>query len=206
MKRILSEKDSTYITIHSKGQIVIDGINYYFKPCPDYLELVMSEVANLLELECPQYEIYNVKGKRFYLSKDLGHGGIFHTAEELGITNLYLPTIDKILSLKYQSHYPEIHSDLTKIFILDILFLNYDRNPTNFGIQSINGIDRLCILDNETSFQLPIVQVNMTGNQSSYNTTNLQAFLEKCDSLDWYYTKAIIELLNPLMNIFLEYL
>jgi len=141
-------------------------------------ELIGEKLAHLFELKCPQYYLVEINSEKYVLSADLNQYGEFLTGANLKILeNEYqsVPLKD-IYSLKdhpsvpnilhgnslydiqayFIANYPdqviEIMHSILKIYFFDILFLNFDRNLSNWGILKNNNKVEVIIFDNEAMF------------------------------------------------------
>ncbi len=149
-----------------------DSINYEL-----YSELIASELAKQIGLEAANYDLATLNGINGLLTQSfLRQGDILVSGREvladgakiakvnnLG-TTIGLNSLDSIvtsLSLRYNfTNINEIITDLLKMWCLDLLILESDRNETNWSIISnphgirlapIYDSSNMCFLNNDIS-------------------------------------------------------
>lgn len=145
-------------------------------------ELIGKKLADIMGLVCPRYFLVDVDNKKYILSEDLNQYGKFMPAfdfcekyedefESYPLNKLYqdetwydedakkilhgnsLYDIWSFLENNYPSEISkELMSQVLKIYIFDILFLNYDRDARNWGILTQKDQVNIAILDNELIF------------------------------------------------------
>lgn len=120
--KLVSLSSGSYLI---KGVLCLEG----------FKELLGYELAKLFNLFCPKYELIKLENNYYSLSEDINKYGKFVTANSIVTyedvtTSLY--EIWNSLESKY-SNTPELMGDLIKIYIFDMLFLNYDRSVDNWG-------------------------------------------------------------------------
>lgn len=145
-------------------------------------ELIGKKLADIMGIICPRYFLVDVDKEKYILSEDLNQYGKFIPAIELGekyeddfesysLKKLYqdeswydeeaqkilhgnsLYDIWSYLEKNYSSNISRfLMNEAIKIYIFDILFMNYDRDTRNWGTL-INGKQiNIAILDNEFIF------------------------------------------------------
>lgn len=145
-------------------------------------EIIGQKIADIMGLVCPRYYIVEVDNESYLLSEDLNQYGKFMPALEFSekykdafesypINKLYQDeswydedakkilhgnSLYDIWSFFENNYSPDISkrlmNDILKIYIFDILFLNYDRDPRNWGILTEKNQAHIVILDNEMIF------------------------------------------------------
>lgn len=145
-------------------------------------ELIGKKLADIMGIVCPRYFLVDVDKEKYILSEDLNQYGKFTPAIELGekydddfesypLRKLYQneswydEEAEKLLhgnSLYdiwsyFEKNYPSdisksLMDEILKIYIFDILFLNYDRDSRNWGILTQKDQANVVILDNELIF------------------------------------------------------
>lgn len=115
-------------------------------------ELIGKKIADIYEILCPKYFIRVIDGSDAEaFSYDLNELGCFTDSVIFDIdgTNLY----DIYNRLDIRNFDTErIMPDVFKMYIMDMLFSNSDRSPSNWGILKSGENQRLAIFDNELLF------------------------------------------------------
>lgn len=133
-------------------------------------EQISKKLADILGLVCPSYYLVNVDNESFVLSEDLNQYGEFISALEIceKYKDSNVDVVDNITDNSLYSvwafienSYPDATSkalmnEVLKMYIFDILFLNYDRDLKNWGILvQKDGTTNIVIFDNEFIFEQP---------------------------------------------------
>ncbi len=151
-----------------KSIMYYNGRKYYYKPNRHNIELVIEIIAKRLNIKTANYTSHNIMGVPYYFSEDLNLKGEFITAEKLGLEGECLPEAFDLFNKKYPEYFNSLSHDLTKVYIMDIILMNPDRNNENWGIITTNNIPRICILDNELSFSLPAISLSSKRKEPYY--------------------------------------
>ena len=145
-------------------------------------ELIGKKLADIMGLICPRYFLVEVENERYLLSEDLNQYGSFITGLELSENNedgfisysmnsfyrdetWYDKDAEHILHgnslydiwVYFEKNYPykiqkQLIAEILKVYMFDILFLNYDRDSRNWGILKQKDQVNVVILDNEMIF------------------------------------------------------
>lgn len=145
-------------------------------------ELIGKKLADIMGIVCPRYFLVDVDNKKYILSEDLNQYGKFIPAIELGekyedefesypLNKLYqdeswydedakkilhgnsLYDIWSYFENNYSSDISKsLMDEILKVYMFDILFLNYDRDTRNWGILTQKDQVNVIILDNELIF------------------------------------------------------
>lgn len=145
-------------------------------------ELIGKKLADIMGLTCPRYFIVEIDNEKYLLSEDLNQYGRFTPALDFGekydddyesypLGKLYqdetwydedakkilhgnsLYDVWSFLEHNYPSNISkELMNEILKVYIFDILFLNYDRDARNWGILTGKDHVNIIILDNELIF------------------------------------------------------
>lgn len=178
----ISKNNLFRIVTEYRGTIIENGKKYYFKRNVDNVELVMERISNLIGLKCAHYESIEVSGRRCYLSEALDNDGNFYTAEMLNIEGESLFEIHRRLFTLFKDKANALFYDVVKMYILDILFINYDRNNDNWGVIA-NKDPQIGILDNDLSFMLPRTIISSRQNESYFKRSKLEQGRFNVDSI-----------------------
>ncbi len=172
----------------NKGIILQNGKRLFFKlNDKDAVELIYKKIADNMGINCAQYSIYEFGGKEYYLSPDIGSEGEFATAEALHIRGDRLCTIYDYFEKYYPMDKDRLYNEIVKIYILDMLLLNFDRTELNWGILKKNGNVDLYIFDNECAFSIGSCYISCRKKKlyENININNdiweLEAFIETAD-------------------------
>lgn len=148
----LRDEEKKFVYKKCVGIIKKDDEDYYFKESYEGgVELVASELANLVNINCINYEIVKIKNRYYYFSKALPKEK-FCTFEKLHIPVKNLYSIWNELEVSFPQYKDKLMHQLIKIYLFDILLLNPDRNEGNIGLYYDKDDINLIILDNERSF------------------------------------------------------
>lgn len=156
----LTTKKELEVLKNYKGSFSLNGKNYFYKPNSDNVELVIEKITDMLGILSPHYMVQNVLGIPYYFSEDLGNGGEFISADALCLDNECLPEAFDYFDRDYPECAFELKRDLIKIYLMDIILMNHDRNSTNWGLVIKDGKVRVGILDNDLSFTISSVTLS----------------------------------------------
>ena len=134
-----------------KGTTIIKGKKYYYKRNDAYVEILMEKIADLFKLHHAHYIPVTEGNRNYYISEDLNNIGPFITAYDAGIMTSNYNQIKKYFA-KYPNDFGSLTTDLTKMFFMDLLTENIDRNNDNWGFIKKDGKIDLYILDNDLAF------------------------------------------------------
>lgn len=171
----LTESEKSYIRKIYKGetcQIFIRNKSYFIKSGKDNLflkEKLGEHLAELIGLKHAIYDEFILDGKRIIITEDLNSRGEFLIAYEY-FFNSCLMSIKDLRNLKDHISLNDIWAffeesfydsstlmfEVIKMYLLDALLMNYDRNYFNWGIINENGELRICILDNTEMLEIEL--------------------------------------------------
>lgn len=174
-------------TIHW-SEIDIAGKHYYVKPDSLLKEVIGSYLAKIFGLVCAKYESVKIGIKSYSLSEDLKDLFPFTLGENYVSDNDSLMEI--IFLLNGHNFYQEnIRLEMLKLYVFDILFLNDDRRPNNWGIGTINNETHIVIIDNNNMFSVakaPFIKYDpclyAEGNNIKAMYADFEAFLNSLKS------------------------
>ena len=157
----LSCRDEYFVLMHEKGSIVVDNEKYFFKKADNRLmELVVERLAKIVNLHSAHYEIVEINGELFYFSKDLSMIDEYKSAYDLFGEVDTIPDIRRLIERDEPVLLDYLSFEVVKMYLFDLIVMNYDRNSSNWGIRfARQGID-LCIIDNDLSFTLPMCTIS----------------------------------------------
>lgn len=151
----------------SDDKISFNGKVFFIKPsiADAYLNEKLGEViADKIGLLHARYHLIKTDNVEYIISEDLNDFGNFILAEDLfrennysekDIINLFCSTslnqIDECLRVKY-TNARELMADVIKMYFMDILTYNFDRNIKNWGVLEVNGKPKICLLDQGNIF------------------------------------------------------
>ena len=194
----------------TKSSILYKGKKYYYKPNHNSLEFVVEIIAKKLNLKTATYISKKIMGLPYYFSEDLNQKGEFITAEGLGLEGNCLPEAFDFFEKKYPEYLNSLSYDLIKVYLMDIILMNHDRNNENWGIIVIDNIPRICILDNELSFNMPITSISSKRKKPDYirkylsddslfedTYTDINYFLENYNITGVATFKILLRILTP---------
>lgn len=134
-----------------KGTIIIKDKKYYYKRNDAYVEILMEKIADLFKLHHAHYIPVTEGNRNYYISEDLNNIGPFITAYDAGIMTNNINKIKRYFT-KYPNDFNTLSNDLTKMYFMDLLIENIDRNNDNWGFVNKDGKVELYILDNDLAF------------------------------------------------------
>ena len=127
-------------------------------------EITGMRIAELIGLKCAKYDFARIGDVKYILSDDIGEGTTFRLAQD--IFNIELNSIIEIqaeIKKYFPNHEKDLMKDIIKIYIMDILTINFDRNSKNWGIKINNSKPEVWIFDNEYIFLndgFPVIYFN----------------------------------------------
>ena len=153
----VNRKISAEIIQNTKGFHVGDfyyqGNHYYVKPDQEKVEIIAYCLARLAKLPALSYQSILVQGRNYSVSLDMKEKGSFFLAEDL-FRDIYFVR-DLIWKIKNLTIYTEkMELDFYQMYFFDLLFLNGDRHPRNFGFWKVNGEWSLVMFDHQNMFDI----------------------------------------------------
>ena len=137
----------------NKGIVLLENQRLFYKlNGHDAVELIVKRIADDVGINCASYTLVKHHGIEYCVSPDIGES--FKTAEELGIVGHKLCEIKRGLENRYPNDVDRLYYEIVKLYIFDILLLNFDRTELNWGILDKNGRPELYIFDNECAFTI----------------------------------------------------
>jgi hypothetical protein len=136
--------------VGDKGQVSIDNKVYYYKRNDAYVEILAERIADFFNLHHVEYIPITHNNLKYYLSEDLNSKGQFNTAYDLGIETYNFNEILEFIKKRYNDD--SIIEDLYKMFFMDLMILNIDRNNDNYGFLTKDGKTTLYVLDHGCCF------------------------------------------------------
>ena len=192
------------LQFRDKGTININDIKYYYKHNTNYLELLVEQIAKLFDIKHVHYIPITYGNNNIYLSEDLNNYGEFKTAEDIGIKYNNLDYIRDELLYIYPNDYERLMTQVIKMYYMDLMILNIDRNVGNWGfLKDKNNNINLYILDNELSF------IGEHSILSSCDNPEKRSIIEVKNILDNFpveYKELFLEMYNELDSIQLQLL
>lgn len=198
-------------------------------------ELIGKKLADIFKVKCPNYYLVNVNGQYYYLSEDLNQLGEFVSAGDIIQINSkysYMSTCVNHMDLDFKieprlygnniydiwAYFDSLYDkktvmrlmyDIMKIYIFDLLFVNFDRRPDNWGILTSkqNQVD-VVMFDNEFSFD-PATHVSMFAYANCYSNVQVdvefptflkEASREYIDLFKYYYDLITPEFLEKIVD------
>ncbi len=170
----------------NKGFIENNNKRYYFKlNGNDCIELVMEKIAKRLGIYSAHYRLVLYDGKEYYISDSLDNDGIFISAESLGIDGSNLYAIWYGIEKYFPGFVYELMQQIIRIYLMDILLMNYDRTDLNWGFYYKDETISVAIIDSEMAFSIS------SSYMSCANDLGIQEYVRINDS-----KKEIINFLN----------
>ena len=143
---------NTYIRGRDRGSYYENGKKHYFKRNDADVEILMEKVCDLFGLKHAHYTPTTVDGLNYYISDDLNQNGSFTTAYDAGLESHHILDIRDFLLTHYPEDFDSLMDSVMKMYFMDLLTLNIDRNNENWGFITNNGHTELCLLDNDLAF------------------------------------------------------
>ena len=173
---------------HYKGIAIENGKRYFFKQnTNDGVEIIYKKIADDFGINCADYKIVESGSIQYYVSPDIGNEGTFKTADQLSIDGRKLSRIKAYFEKYYPYDKERLYYDLMKIYILDILLMNFDRSELNWGILNSDTIPEIYVFDNEFSFEISSCYISCREHkkyeQINFNNDEdeIKEFLEVAD-------------------------
>lgn len=160
-----------YLGMPSK--ITLNEESYYLKMVSyeeGIRELIGSKAASLFGLKHPLCKLISLDNNCFcILSKDLNTEGVFQTAENLGITPWKNQSLFRIWEQfdHLERDTKSLLNEIVKMYLMDILFVNFDRRNENWGVLRTSDQDNVVALDHDR-----ILSPNILLDKSEYTTVN----------------------------------
>ncbi len=180
-----------------KGSTIINNTKYFFKRNDAFVELLAEKIADLFGFNHAHYIPVTVDGLNYYISEDLNERGFFTTADDLGINSNNIHDIrDYVLTL-FPNEFDRLMDDIIKMYFMDLLILNIDRNVSNWGFLTMKGHTNICLLDNDLSF------VYYNSCMSSTYNPKMDSYIELQNIFDFFPREYVdmflemYELLDP---------
>lgn len=149
----LTNEDKLLIESNNHKWIDINGIRYFIKSSNSslmlYSEIVAEKVAKMLGIRCAHYEATLIRGKLYYLSKDLSYEGPFVLGENISVNLSTLYDYWNILEQNYGTNVEAAINDLVRISIFDIILMNNDRFNRNWALINNESGIHIYAFDNE---------------------------------------------------------
>ena len=161
----LTEEERKDITQNDYEFVMIRGKSYFVKKISkdyrtgQYLnffkEVIAKKVALLFSISCPNYFPVKIGEDYYYLSEDLNSFGEFVEGSDIvGYTTSSLYQIWNCFEEFYKD-VPRLMRQMIQIYVYDILLLNHDRKPRNWGVVKSEK-ENVYIFDNEYIFNLQV--------------------------------------------------
>ncbi len=165
--------DALGCTLIKNQIVIIDGHTYYYKDSTvgAFKELVVDELAKGFNFKCAFYDLASFDGRCGLISKDLDSDGqSFMPMEDL--LSIFLDTKNYITLSKHNNlddiglvlsyYYPEdvvqrLLSQLDELYLFDLMIGNPDRNCSNYGLVTRDGVVDVVIFDNELAFDTDVL-------------------------------------------------
>lgn len=201
-------------------------------------ELIGKKLADIMGLICPRYFLVEVENERYLLSEDLNQYGSFITGLELSENNedgfisysmnsfyrdetWYDKDAEHILHgnslydiwVYFEKNYPfkiqkQLIDEILKVYMFDILFLNYDRDSRNWGILRQKDQVNVVILDNEMIFSKKrkesINYLYKSENKDSFDINNEDSILAETVALTSDFSETHPSVYEDFRNFFKE--
>lgn len=150
---ILTEENKKYIKESElKGNIKIDGVEYFYKVYTDglkYSEIIAEKALKILGIRCAHYDAAKIDDDIYLFSEHLNTKGKILIEKNFSDVSNSLYAIWNMLE-NFYGNAEDAMDDLIKIYLFDILFMNSDRNIGNFLIVKENDRKiRIYAIDNE---------------------------------------------------------
>ncbi len=171
------------------GDFCYQGSHYYVKPDQEKVEILAYYLAKLAKLPALFYKSVSVRNVNYSVSLDMREKGSFLLAEDL-FGNVYSirSILEKIRSLTFYTK--KIEFDFYQMYFFDLLFLNSDRYPRNFGFWKVNEQWNLVMFDHKMLFDvrgLIALRFNYEGNFT------LKTFYQDVSEFFSYLPDEVIE-------------
>lgn len=151
-KKVSAEIISSTKAFHI-GNFYYQGNHYYVKPDQEKVEIIAYYLAQLAKLPALSYQSILVRRINYSVSLDMKDNGYFLLAEDLfGDIYFIRELIQKIRSLPFYTR--ELELDFYQMYFFDLLFLNGDRYPRNFGFRKVNEKWNLVMFDHKNMFDI----------------------------------------------------
>lgn len=178
-----------------RGTVEDKGRKFYFKRNDADVEILMEKIADFFQLNHAHYYPTTVHGLQYYISEDLNAKGNFVTAEDAGIDFHSTSEIRDAILLKYPNDFEKIMKDFMKMYFMDLLTLNIDRNNGTWGFLQKDGHTELCVLDNDLAF------IYENSLMTSCENPNRSTMTEIENVLDTFPPEYIVLFLEMYQNL-----
>ena len=187
-----------------KGIAIQNGKRYFFKKNNnDGVEIIYKKIADGFGINCADYKIVQASSVQYYVSPDIGNEGTFTTADELGIDGRKLSRIKSGFERLFPMDKERLFYDLMKVYVLDLLLMNFDRSELNWGILNKDTIPEIYIFDNELALSMsscyiscrehkPYEQININNDEDE-----IKEFLEVASQEYKDMLRSMYDLVTP---------
>ena len=178
-----------------RGTFEMDNSLYFYKRNSTFMEVFIEQIENLFGLNHAHYIPITVDGTKYYLSKDLNEIGPFTTAFDAGIFSSNINDIRSFVMEEYPDDFDSLMNDIIKMYFMDLLLLNYDRNNNNWGFLDKDGHVQIYLLDNDNCFS-----ADKSIMTSLDRNPRRDSFLEIDNIIDTFPAEEV-ELFNTMFNM-----
>ncbi len=190
--------------IGDKGKVLLNGKVYYYKRNDAYVEILGERIADFFNLHHACYTPITYNGLNYYLSEDLNSKGEFKTGFDIGFESYDFNKLLELVQRRFNDN--SIINDLYKMYFMDLMILNIDRNSDNYGFLTNQDKTTLYILDHGSCFldyTCLLTSIQNKPDKSSlleidhilrnFDNEHYNMFLEMYKSLDLDTLKKLIQ-------------
>ena len=197
--------------VEDKGQIIINNKVYYYKRNDTYIEILGQLIADLFNIHHAKYIPITHNCLNYYLSEDLNNYGEFKTSQDIGFDSFSFNNLLTMTKNIFNDN--NIITDLYKMYFMDLIVLNIDRNNDNYGFLIKDNKTDLYILDHDCCFtdtSCLLTSIDNKPNKSSileidyilqnFDTKYKKMFLNMYNQLDINKLKELINKTEQLIK------
>lgn len=133
--------------------VTIEGKKYYVKKWRTrlgYSEVIADKIASMYGIRHASYTAVKVDNKLYFLSEDLEYlGNNLITSDVFKVKNASLYEYWHYFHRFFPRYEEKLINELVRVYLMDIIISNPDRNQGNWGILEEQGIPSIVIFDNE---------------------------------------------------------
>lgn len=209
----LTKDEEKYITGNDYEFVIIRGKSYFVKKLSkDYRtgqfvnffkEVIAKKVADLLSIPCPNYFPVKIGEDYYYLSEDLNSFGKFVEGSDIvGYKANSLYQIWHSFEQFYED-VPRLMKQMIQIYVFDILLLNHDRKPRNWGIVKSEK-ENIYIFDNEYIFNTQVFSYLTVSYDRADLIFDFDYYNEVKKELESFFKDSSEEYIDIFINSFLK--
>lgn len=203
-KTLILNADSIFVQT-----VLFKNENYYLKKDEELKEIIGYYLTRYLGLHSVIYQGILINGFNYSFSLDYHFLGDFYSLEEIKEIHS-LKKIIQILS-EHSFFSKTMLNEIYMMYFFDLLFLNNDRNCSNWGILTNQGQSHILLFDHSNLFRLDWGQYIYADSRQVFHgfsnkvvEEDFMSFLQMLDTDQYLMIEELFYKINPnvVQNIF----